>query len=294
MNIIQNHLHEYADQGGTHSFVMRSLDEALLAGLAQPHSNSFFQMIIIREGRGKFFIGFEQFELEAPAICFIFPRQVCSLKLEGDVEGDVIMFDESIFCSAILSNELKEYNVELYKKINYVSYSDKLPQFDAINQVKTQIQALVRPLNNIRQMEIKFFTKIIIFKIIDSVAGHEFAGNQSKEFESYISFRRLIEENHQIERKVEEYCKKLGITAKKLNLLCKKYAMSTALELIHERVTLEIKKRLIFDDMPLKELAYTLGFDSQSALNKYITSKFNCSPSELKAKLRSENTMISA
>ncbi len=293
MNIIQTHLHEHSsDHGGSHSFVMRALDEPFHAGLARPHSNSFFQMIIIRKGHGKFFIGFEQFEVQAPSICFIFPRQVCSLQLEGGIEGDVIMFDESIFCSAILSNELKEYNVELYKKINYVTYADKLSSFDEINQVKTQIQGLARPLNNIRQMELKFFTKIIIFKIIDSVSGHEFSANQDQDFDSYIRFRRLIEENHQLLRKVDEYCKKLGISPKKLNLLCKKYARSTALELIHERVTLEIKKRLIFDDMPLKELAYTLGFDSQSSLNKYITSKFSCSPSELKTKLRAENTMI--
>ncbi len=273
--------------------MMRPLDADFINELKELHLNTFFQIIIIREGSGNYFIGLEQFEIKAPAICFIFPRQICSIQLSEHAQGDAIMFDESIFCSAILSNELKEYNVELYKKINYVDFSNKPTQFDEIEKLKAQIQSLERPLNNIRQIEAKFFTKITILKIIDSVSAHDFSGTQSPDFEDYIRFRRLIEEKHQLNHKVESYAKQLGISAKKLSQLCKKYALSTPLGLIHERITLEIKKRLIFEDTPLKEIAYSLGFDSQSALNKYIASKFDCSPSQLKESLRAENAIVS-
>ncbi len=274
------------------SFAMQPLDEAMRQSLAQLHTNGYFKIVTVREGKGSYFIGLNKYEVQAPFIAFVFPRQVCSLQLEGDTAGDVIMFDESIFCAAILANELKAYNVDLHQKVNHVAYHDKPELFSEIEDILLHIQKLERPLNNIRQIELKFFTKIIILKIIDSASPHDFAGKQNQDLDDYITFRTLIEEHYKEERKVEGYCKRLAITPKKLNQLCKKYAQAGALELIHEKISFEIKKRLIFEEVMLKELAYDLGFDSQSALNKFIISKFGCSPTQLKEKLRQENTIV--
>ncbi len=293
MSIIKHQLATHTQGSEYPSFARATLAE-LRDSLEPAHSNAFFQILILEEGEGSYFVGLEQFSIAAPCVCFIFPRQISSLTLSAEARGQVLMFDESIFCSAILSHELREYNVDLYQKVNYVAFSDKQAQFAEICDMVQHIATLARPLNNIRQIELKFLVKIIIFKIIDAVADHAFAGVQDQDLDTYLSFRKLIDERYSQLRKVEQYCQLLAITAKKLNTLCKKYAHNTALELIHDRLSLEIKKRLIFEDAPLKEIAYELGFESQSALNKFIAAKFACSPSQLKTKLRQENTMISS
>ncbi len=293
MSIIKHQLATHTQGSEYPSFARAALAE-LRDSLEPAHSNAFFQILILEEGEGRYFVGLEQFSIVAPCVCFIFPRQISSLALSAEARGQVLMFDESIFCSAILSQELREYNVDLYQKVNYVAFSDKQAQFAEICDMVQHIASLARPLNNIRQIELKFLVKIIIFKIIDAVADHAFAGVQDSDLDTYLSFRKLIDERYSQLRKVEQYCQLLAITAKKLNSLCKKYAHNTALELIHDRLSLEIKKRLIFEDAPLKEIAYELGFESQSALNKFIAAKFSCSPSQLKSKLRQENTMISS
>ncbi len=289
MNISHYQLGQESTDESYPSFAMQSLDERMRQSLSQLHTNGYFKIVAVREGRGTYFIGLNKMEVQAPFIAFIFPRQVCSLHLEEDAKGEVIMFDESIFCASILSNELKAYNVDLHQKVNYVDYREKGQLFSDIEDILHHIRQLERPLNNIRQIELKFFTKIIILKIVDSASPHGFAGKQNQDLDDYITFRTLVEEHYHEERKVEGYCKRMGITAKKLNMLCKKYAQGSPLELIHERLCFEIKKRLIFEEVMLKELAYDLGFDSQSALNKFIISKFGCSPTQLKEKLREEN-----
>ena len=103
--------------------------------------------------------------------------------------------------------------------------------------------------------------------------------------ETYIEFRKLVDKEFQTNRKVDSYCQKLNISAKKLNLICHEFTDKTALEVIHDRLSNEIKKILIFEDVSLKEIAFRLNFDSQPALNKYIASKFDCTPSELKDKV---------
>ncbi len=273
---------------------MVPIDEAQREMLSTVHRNSFFQIILLRQGQGRYFVGLEQFSISAPAIFFIFPRQISSLELSEDAQGDLLMFDESIFCSAILANELKEYNIGLHQRVNFLSYEGREPLFEDILRSKQQIDALEQPLNNIREIERKFFCKIIILKIIDSAPPHDFQGVEDADLGAYISFRKLVDEQFSSERHVESYCQSLGVSAKKLNLLCKKFAQSSPLKLIHDRLSTEIKKMLIFEEMPMKEIAYSLGFESQSALNKYILSKFDCNPSQLKEKLREEASMISS
>ena len=68
-------------------------------------------------------------------------------------------------------------------------------------------------------------------------------------------------------------------------IICNQYTGNTALSVIHERTLLEIKRMLVFFDFTIKEIAFDLGFDSQSALNKFIYSKLSCTPSELKFQL---------
>lgn len=246
------------------------------------HRHDFYQIIILRKGSGVYFIDFAQNEINTPCVCVIFPQQIHKLELSDDAEGDIIMFDDTIFCSAILANELKEYNVDLQKRINFVDFTNNTSEFKGIYNVLQHILSLDPPLNDIKKIQIKFFIKIIILKIINAASDHVFTGIKSREFDIYIQFRKLVDQEFRSNRKVESYAKKLNISDKKLNAICKQYADKTALIIIHERLTLEIKKIFIFEDISLKEVAFQLDFNSQSALNKYIYSKFKCTPSELK------------
>ncbi len=279
-------LAEFAAQNKYESFALVNIDAVMTQRLLQPHRNAFFQILIIEQGQGRVMVDFEEYEINAPTICFIFPQQICSFSFDGAVKGEAVMFDHTIFCSEILATELKEYNVDLHKRVNVINYSAaNLAQFEEITSIKEHIKRTQEPYNNIRKIEIKFLTKIIILKTIDSIASDSFKGVKDRELELFMEFRRIVDSDFRHERKVQSYCDRLGISAKRLNLLCKRYGNNTALELIHERLSLEIKKLLIYEEIPLKEIAYSLGFDSQSALNKYIGQKYGCTPTELKKKI---------
>ena len=278
-------LEQYIKNDRYVNFSMESIDSDNLGLLGEPRRNSFYQIMILEKGSATYFVDFEKHEIAAPAVCFVFPHQIFKYDLSPDATGDIIMFDETIFCSEILSNELKEYNVDLHKRINYVDFGGDKSRFDEILMIKGQIESLWKSLNNIRKVEIKFLIKIIIFKIIDTSAGDLTVVEKSRDMETYIEFRKLVDKEFQTNRKVDSYCQKLNISAKKLNLICHEFTDKTALEVIHDRLSNEIKKILIFEDVSLKEIAFRLNFDSQPALNKYIASKFDCTPSELKDKV---------
>ncbi len=283
MKIDNISLKKFVSQTQYESFALHPLDDKMLVSLAETRRNAFFQIIIINKGEGSITIDFERYEIKAPTICFIFPQQIHTLALSGNVQGEVIMFDHTIFCSQILATELKEYNVDLHKRVNVINYTNNnINHFEEIISIKEHIKRIETPYNNIKKIEIKFLTKIIILKTIDSTVAHKFNAVKDKDLEMYMEFRKIVDTDFRRERKVQVYCDRLGISAKRLNTLCKRYGNNTALELIHERLSLEIKKLIIYEKMPLKEIAFSLGFDSQSALNKHIRQKYQCTPSEFK------------
>ncbi len=267
------------------SFNIENINSANVKSFNEIKRSSFYQIFILQNGSATYFIDFEKHQISAPAICFIFPNQIFKFDFSQDTTGDIIMFDETIFCSEILSTELKEYNVDLHKRINFVDFKESRERFDEIIELKNQIIRSEKSINNIRKFEIKFSVKIIIFKIIDTSAGEIIQIEKSRDLEIYIQFRELVDEQFASNRRVDSYCEKLNVSAKKLNLVCKRYTDKTALEIIHDRLSAEIKKIFIFDDLSLKEIAFRLDFDSQPALNKFIASKFDCTPSELREKV---------
>lgn len=249
--------------------------------LKEVHRHSFYQILILKKGSVKHFIDFEWREAKAPFISVVFPNQIHLLELSEDSETDIIMFDQSVFCSALLANELKEYNIDLQKRLNHVTDIPE-SEWNEVLSVTQHMKELSNNISMIKKMEIKFLIKIILLKAIDMAPLAYPIGNIDKDLQVYQRFREELNNNFVAQKKVQEYAKELGITTKKLALVCSKYAGHSPLELIHERLGMELKRTILEDGLLLKEIAFRLGFSSQSALNKFIERQFGYSPQKWK------------
>jgi AraC family transcriptional activator of pobA len=84
---------------------------------------------------------------------------------------------------------------------------------------------------------------------------------------------------------VQQYAALLKTTEKKLSSITKKYLGMNPLQVIHNRLLLEAKRILLFEDTSHKEIAFRLGFDSPASFSQFIKNKTGSSPSELHAHL---------
>ena len=248
----------------------------------QSHRHDFYQILLLEKGSATHTVDFETYHMEAPAAAVIFPSQIHRLDLSDDAEGRYIFFDETIFCSAVLANDLKEYNIDLHKKINNLAFKGAEDIFNEILEIDDSMRELYTDMSAIKKMQIKFMVKIILLKLIDYSPVEELPNSSDKDLQYYIHFRELVDANFKTERKLTFYSDKLGISQKKLTTLCQHYSGTSPLPLVHEKLTLEIKKQFALKDVTLKEIAYDFGFSSQAALNKFIYTKFQMTPSELK------------
>lgn len=248
----------------------------------QMHRHDFYQILFLKKGKVTHFIDMDIHKMEQYSLSIVFPNQVHYLQMSDDAEFDVIMFDATIFCSEILSNELKDYNIDLQQKINHINLKNNESYFAELINMIDQIRMTSQDLNPIRKMQIKFMIKIILLKIIDVMPTINPNTLNQNDTMLYSKFRSCLDLNYKSNRKVQYYANELGISSKKLTALCYLYSGMSPLEIIHQKLSLELKRIFLTEDFSLKEIAFQFGFSSQSALNKYVYHKFNCTPLALK------------
>ena len=83
-------------------------------------------------------------------------------------------------------------------------------------------------------------------------------------------YLRLIETHYREHLSVEAFAAQLGISALQLNALCRQALGHTALQIIHQRVLLEARRRLIHTRMSISQLSDFLGFSDATYFTRFF------------------------
>lgn len=248
------------------------------------HSHNFFQVILIDRGTAEHTIEYEKPVIMNPSsISVLFPGQLHKIMFSPDCQGMVLMFDEIMFCSDILKNELKAYNENLSRKLNFITR--RQVNYPKIRMMIDRVSFLYNNITPIRREQIRFYIKILLLQLIEDVHEEILTSGSAPSVNLYARYKELINGQYIENKTVAEYARQLGITTKKLNQVCKAEARTTALAVIHERVLIEARRLLLFSGESIKEIAFTLGFTSPSAFNRFIHSLTGKTPNELKSNM---------
>jgi len=102
-------------------------------------------------------------------------------------------------------------------------------------------------------------------------------------YQEFVAFRRLVERNLAQSRSVQYYARQLAVSPKKLNALTRQVLNKTAEEFIEEQVILEAQRLLAQGNMPVKEIAYQLGFSEPTNLVKFFKKHTHTSPAAFRS-----------
>ncbi|WP_294311661.1 helix-turn-helix transcriptional regulator [uncultured Chryseobacterium sp.] len=280
---IKKNIHKKEDRNL--SFRVFDLTEEHLKEYKNPHKKDHFLIVVVENGTLHLHIESKAHFLKTGKIAVVFPEQVHFISdISHDIKGKIILFEEILFCSDILKNELSTYNVNLSTQLNctFLSTAD----FKQSYQLVQSIQEIYQNPSLIKKEQARFQIKIFLLGLIESVHGlHPVLHKETADKPMYIRFKKLLNEQYKQYRTVQYYAGELAITPKKLNSLTKKHCGETAIQAIHNRILMEIKRQLMFSDLSHKEIAFDLGFNSPSALNKFVKSKLKETPTELQQEL---------
>ena len=104
------------------------------------------------------------------------------------------------------------------------------------------------------------------------------------------AFRRLIETRFRDHWTVEQYADELGLSPARLNRLCNQLLGKTAKTLPHERLLLEIKRRLIYTRSTLDEIAWDLGFRDPAYFSRFFKRATGSTPGSYRSEHNFDTT----
>lgn len=99
-------------------------------------------------------------------------------------------------------------------------------------------------------------------------------------------FKKLIEENFTQGLSIKEYASHMGISTAQLNNICRAKVGKSALQIVHERLILEIKRNLVYTSLTVSEIAYELGFSDPAYLTRFFSKQTGLSPKQYRSGAR--------
>jgi AraC-like DNA-binding protein len=245
------------------------------------HRHDYFEILFFETGGGSQLIDF----LELPVIgnsCYIvFPLQVHLLNRGPNASGKLVQFREEVVPSAQIKTLLRQVSFAENPSVLFENNSQKLEQVRPIIQLLKQESEKT---SGFSQEITTHYLQALLLQLID---GRENApsGKASDERQLLFEFQHYLEEQYLENHSVQQYAALLKTTEKKLSSITKKYLGMNPLQVIHNRLLLEAKRILLFEDTSHKEIAFRLGFDSPASFSQFIKNKTGSSPSELHAHL---------
>lgn len=94
----------------------------------------------------------------------------------------------------------------------------------------------------------------------------------------FTRFLALVEENFLAHWTVARYAQRLGLSTARLNRLVRTSSGRTAQALVHERLTREACRRLLYVAAPASSLALELGFDDPAYFSRFFRRQTGLSP----------------
>ncbi|KXI26753.1 helix-turn-helix domain-containing protein [Paraglaciecola hydrolytica] len=94
--------------------------------------------------------------------------------------------------------------------------------------------------------------------------------NASRESSILLKFRALIEQHYMQHLAVRDYAEHLHISISKLNRLCQTLLNDSPKAIIHQRLVIEAKRRLIYTKQSVEEIAEVLGFSDPAYFSRFF------------------------
>lgn len=106
--------------------------------------------------------------------------------------------------------------------------------------------------------------------------------------ELFQRFRALVEDHVLDHWPVVRYARALGITERRLDLMCRAVAGRSAFDLAQERLLVEAQRRLVYIEAPAASLAYELGFSDPAYFNRFFKKRTGLTPAAFRRARRDE------
>lgn len=255
---------------------------------ALPHRHGYYEVIFIEEGSGIHEIDFVPVEIKTPSIHFLPIGKVHHLSINIPYSGFSLLFSADFFPQAD----------SLFPKLTFfehaLTFPVLLPNAEEYQRLKGWLMEIRTAWNSDMPDKWEWIRSHLTLILLHSqrLYALEPQLHYSRKGEIVQKFLQLIELNHLSHWTVQDYSDRLFITPSYLNALCKKACGVPASALIQERLIQAAKRKLIYTQDSVKEIAFGLNFSDASYFTRFFRKHTGKNPGDYRDSFLKESGFV--
>lgn len=265
-----------------------SLDEmfSLIGYSISSHAHrNLFQIFVIEEGTVRLTANNEHFYVNKPSIITIPQSVVHGLEFESGSKGHLV----SLSANAV--EKMLRYDVEVIYELDTISITETTQDISVVNDAYATLQkCILEYQSNLagKDLALQYLVGMLLLRLYRINHSHQTVIHTLNQNERGIfrNFRKLVQENSSIRKRIEDYAQDLGITVALLSQICKAIAGKSPKEVILDFLILNIKAALKNHDLSISEVSYRFDIDDPSYFSRLFKQKTGLTPKEYRSGLR--------
>lgn len=256
-----------------------------------PHRHDFFELVWIRRGHGRVSCDLRGFEYRTNTLLIVSPGQVHAWRRESETEGFIAGFAPEFLAVNSEHPGLLAKMPFLYpENLEPILYLDR-QEGQRVDQLFAQFNDLARAEAPGRDDVSRGFLLVLLSYMRQLFARRANETDTPSRSESELlvqRFRLALEEHIPQVVEVGEFAELLSVSRTHLNNGLRRFTGRSASELIHERMLLEAKRRLLHSTLTIAEIAYELRFQDPSYFGRFFRKFTGVTPGAYREAMQQE------
>ena len=228
----------------------------------------------------------------------LLPRQLMTVTYYHQVllrnsEVSLLAFNKEFYCTLTQDHEVSCYGI-----LFFGAQDIPIITLDEEENRKFELLYLVfldefQTTDNIQGEMLQMLLKRLIIKCTRLVKQQSHIKRlENPQIETIRWFNFYVDNNFKVKKQVKDYALMLNKSPKTLANLFSTYHEKTPLQIIHERIVLEVKRLLCYSDKSFKEIGYFVGIEEATQLSKLFKKITGLTMGDFKKQYFSQQTAI--
>ncbi|MEU8663549.1 helix-turn-helix domain-containing protein [Actinoplanes philippinensis] len=244
---------------------------------AEPRRPTFHHLLCLRSGRLEHTVDFTGHTLTPGRWLWVRPGQVQQWGDLDGAEGTLVLFEpEFLDAATAAAVRLDDPHAGV---VHDPDPGERAALDDSAAHLSRVFAAPGRTPIEVRQAVLRHLLAVLLLQLAPTAGGPPGG-------DTFLRFRDAVERDFTRTRRLEDYARRLGWSARTLSRATRAAAGVNAKDFIDRRLVLEAKRLLAHSDQTAAQIAARLGFTSATNFSKYFLQRAGVTPIAFRAAVR--------
>lgn len=247
------------------------------------HNTDFYEIVFFARGNGYLELDQQKIKISNNTIVFISPFQKRKWFVEKSKIDCHFLFFQDSFLSKFFSDKLFSFRLQFF-------YNKTKPLFIRIStahlgQLQNIFKELLAEINAFQSDSEHIIRALLYFILIKLNRLFSECYQLSAETENNIiafTFKQLLQSDIRMNRNVDYYARKLGVSRITLNKSVKNQFGITVSKMINEFILFEVKSYILYTNLNINEIADLINFSEANHFTRFFRNNTGYSPKEFR------------